>query len=487
MALRKDRLAWGEVIPRPLAFDRLLKGRSPVSESRLLHLPTELLELVLEQVPLDSLPPLALANSDCRQLARSRQFARLCLKWGKRIDQVIDQLETESKERKWGWGCTQKPALGPCIRHLIFTTSLDRQLVHRILLLFRDRTPLPHLEFLRWEDRNPLKPFFFESIMRSSIKHLRVHRAEAIWRPAGISQFLHRPPGSLQLKSLFLEMTTPWNPDLQNTLSFCTILLHLCSATLESLTWGNQMGASITTDGDPTPRFTSLRHLRIHRLNLADHTLIRELVHDDLISLDVDTHATTALDSSSGNVVKFQDFGSFLVLEGDSIPETPLQRLGDLLTLEHLHLSAGEQHGWRHTWPVDHFLLRENLQRLTALRRLAISRDTYPSGPGKGPEGYYLDKWAPPTHAREHEFDIDQRSEEQHRDRMVRNTSHYVELMPQLEWLYLGQIIMAVEDGGKGDEGKGGEKMVKPLLPHRNSCRIQLKEMFGWKGLLPPA
>ncbi|KAL8772282.1 MAG: hypothetical protein Q9209_002494 [Squamulea sp. 1 TL-2023] len=410
------------------------------------------------------------------------------------------------------------------------------------MLLLGDRTTLPHLEFLRWEDPNPLKPFFFESIMRSSIKHLRVHHAEVIWRLAGICQFLHWPPGPLSLESLYLEMTTPWNPDLQNTLSFCTILLHLCSPTLDSLTWGNQMGPPISTNGDWTPRFTSLRHLRIHRLNLADQTLLRELVHDKLVSLDVNTHATTALDSffrHRGEVPGLRVFvwnmeqihptesfifleanpqiyklampcpipssllegqilpllaRSFshltslsLVLEGDWISETSLQRLGDLLTLEQLHLSAGEQHGWRHTWLVDHFQIRESLQRLTALRRLAISRDTYPSGPGKGPEGYYLDKWAPSTNVREHKFDIEQRFEAEHRDRMVRHACHYVELMPRLKWLYLGQLVLAIQDGGEGYGGKCGEKMVKPLLPHRNSCRIQLKEMFGWKGLLPLA
>ncbi len=70
--------------------------------------------------------------------------------------------------------------------------------------------------------------------------------------------------------------------------------------------------------------------------------------------------------------------------------------------------------------------------------------------------------------------------EEEYRELLLQEADGYVEKMPQLEWIYLGQIPMAVELCLER-----GRKIARPLASKRNSCRTLLQEMFGWKGLLP--
>ncbi|KAL8676276.1 MAG: hypothetical protein Q9224_007301, partial [Gallowayella concinna] len=124
-SIRKDTFGKDIVPPQPLTFDRVSEGRLPVSDSRLLHLPTEILALVVEAIPQHSLASFALVNSDCRQLARSRQFASVLLDYGHHSWQLIQQLGREVKERVFHstHGRTKKPAIGPCIRRITVATS----------------------------------------------------------------------------------------------------------------------------------------------------------------------------------------------------------------------------------------------------------------------------------------------------------------------------------------------------------------------------
>ena len=70
--------------------------------------------------------------------------------------------------------------------------------------------------------------------------------------------------------------------------------------------------------------------------------------------------------------------------------------------------------------------------------------------------------------------------EEEHRQWIVGRANQYIEEMPQLEWLYFGQIPMVVEQCLAK-----GRKIPRPLTTERDSCWTLLREMFGWKGLLP--
>ena len=118
----KDDFGKETVPPLPLFFDRVSEGREPISGSRLFRLPQEILNVVVQSVPEVSLASFALANSDCRQLARSRQFASLHFDYSDQTLAIINQLQQEAVERSNNDGLTGKPALGPCIRRLTVAT-----------------------------------------------------------------------------------------------------------------------------------------------------------------------------------------------------------------------------------------------------------------------------------------------------------------------------------------------------------------------------
>src|SRR5437016_121963 len=91
---------WGKsmkdpVPPPPLAFDRVMEGRAPTSDSALFKLPVEILGHILEFVDPSSLSSLALVNRDCRQLARSRQFAAVHLDYSPSSVALIHFLVSE--------------------------------------------------------------------------------------------------------------------------------------------------------------------------------------------------------------------------------------------------------------------------------------------------------------------------------------------------------------------------------------------------------
>jgi hypothetical protein len=69
-----------------------------------------------------------------------------------------------------------------------------------------------------------------------------------------------------------------------------------------------------------------------------------------------------------------------LVWGADHIPPSSLQMLSRITALEQLHISAGCQIGWRHSWLISHRVLRESLEPLQKLRVLAIGRDSYNPG-----------------------------------------------------------------------------------------------------------
>ncbi|KAK2791042.1 hypothetical protein FQN53_007231 [Emmonsiellopsis sp. PD_33] len=111
--------------PLPLSLDRVRRGRASCSNSRLLRLPVELLSCILSHIPDASLASLALVNSDCRQLARSRQFASVCLNYSDASWSLVKPMLTESSDplRKHN---TPVSRLGACIRHLTVATSPTR-------------------------------------------------------------------------------------------------------------------------------------------------------------------------------------------------------------------------------------------------------------------------------------------------------------------------------------------------------------------------
>ncbi|RKF56323.1 hypothetical protein OnM2_082023 [Erysiphe neolycopersici] len=66
-----------------------------------------------------------------------------------------------------------------------------------------------------------------------------------------------------------------------------------------------------------------------------------------------------------------------LTWEGFQVPNSSLEALSKLPTLEALHLSSGCQIGWRNDWPVNHDAIKDGLKSLQRLKKIALTRDVY--------------------------------------------------------------------------------------------------------------
>ena len=564
----KDEYGKELVPPLPLLFDRISEGRKPVSTTRLLNVPMEVLALVVQKVPETSLASLALVNSDCRQLARSRQFASLHFDYSDRTLAIIDKLKEEATDRSNLGGLTGKSALGPCIRRLTVAThpgwikyrhnvelSEDfnalprRESSSRLIAayhalfdryytsiqdLLSNRSVLPHIELLDWEDTITLQPFFFDAIAQSTIQHLKIYRIR-VDKLFTIDMPTYQPSRSWPLRSLYLELMPAMSNLRLDVSCLCTSILRACAPTLQSLAWDTSSRNPINTNGlGACPPFPSLRHLRLAFLRFADVCYLNELVHDELNSLDVNTSSSSAsseffdrrgripalkifvwkasnlTESHSLAFLKanpqisklsipraapttlledrilpllaqsFTNLTSLsLVWDGLSISFQAMESITQITTLQQLHLSAGHQLGWRHDWLIDHGTMRRYLRHLPLLKKIAFSRDSYSNGITVTCERYYVDglrsikDLTNSNHTREI-------FEEDHRQSTLREADDYLDEMPQLEWLYFGQIPMDVKQSL--DRGR---RIARPLATERDSCWTLLQEMFGWKGLLP--
>ncbi|KID80808.1 hypothetical protein MGU_11754 [Metarhizium guizhouense ARSEF 977] len=69
--------------------------------------------------------------------------------------------------------------------------------------------------------------------------------------------------------------------------------------------------------------------------------------------------------------------GLSMVWDGTEIPESSLHLLAFLVSLKHLHISAGNQSGWRRNWEISHGSLCSVLSPLERLKSLLFTRDSY--------------------------------------------------------------------------------------------------------------
>ena len=566
----KDDYGKEAVPPLPLPFDRVNEGRAPTSSMLLFRMPLEIISLILSYVPTETLPALALVNRDCRQLARSRQFASIQLDYSKGAFDLIFVLLEESFQRFDNKGKTKTPSLGACIRRITMATNPDWityrhgiglddglmalsaeernqrranananffdayiPLIERILA---DPSIMPHLELLDWEDKVVLRRLFFDRLLTSNVKHLKLFRV-------GIEEaFVFGNPKVQQwpLRTLHLEMSASLNKigelDISPT---CARILLLCASTLESLTWissHNKAQFSFGDDmSDPIPRFLRLRILTLEVWHQMDLKMWNALVTDGLQILKADT------DADSSSVEFFQNCGtipsldtfvwrthkiaadhpldflranpqlkqlslewqappvflekqllpmlseSFTCLtslslrwDGTSIPLSALEAITSLKRLQKLHLSAGERFGWKHNWLIDHNSIRSHLEKLPRLQKLAFSRDSYavrPLGDIGYTEGsysrYYISQCLPDKYWRDNEEVREHRWEQIHRGMILGEAHQYMRVLPSLDWVYFGQLPMRVTYSAKKKK-----KIVETLSEERDDCWTFLREMF---------
>lgn len=158
--------------------------------------------------------------------------------------------------------------------------------------------------------------------------------------------------------------------------------------------------------------------------------------------------------------------------ESASISNRALTMISALKSVNRISLSAGKQFEWL----IDHQSMRQCLHKLPLLRKIAFSRDSYDKRiPGSQAGDYYLFFDLTEQELGElHNFQSPREAWEHiHRQSVLREADTYLEIMPQLEWLFFGQIPMSVSD-----DRKAGKKVAQ-ALSGRDDCSTLLRRMFG--------
>ncbi|RKK76741.1 hypothetical protein BFJ69_g6690 [Fusarium oxysporum] len=576
---------------RSLLLDTVMQGRPRASSCKLLQLPAEILADIVDLLSDDraSLESLALVNSDCQQLARCCQFAEVNFDYSLEAKQLASQLVEDKSSQ------LSKPGIGACIRRVTFASHPhhvahthrelyesfygdDAQSVaveQRQVLSDEAReeyvvaraaavvaiSSLPNLETLSWRDQFSLDKSFFERITRCSAQHIDLNR------PAIDDAWSLTPPltpSAWPLRSLKLDVSMAldkWKEiekkgatGTHHMTSFFSTLFHLCSPTLESLTWtyidlARDDGVLVSI-GESAVSFPRLRYLRLQIVEL-DSVAISSFLAAPLKSLDLDERVLknpSTFDceplrdledlivshpprkaSACRRIAKFisqhtglrrlylhetslglggipyldevilptlisSDFGNlrslYLAWGEAQIPEKSLRRIGRLVSLEQLSLSAGKSYGLQHHWLVDHDKLRHHLSPLQGLTNLALVCDTYPVPVPGLPSGFYYEFRIPGPEAREDakarpELDVDEDTgewvdmmqiwERVHRNRMLDQAEQYAAVFPKLEWMFCGQRPMGFI---KTPEGQCELRRAVPLTQGRDECRTYRQAMF---------
>lgn len=318
----KDEYGKDIVPPLPLSVDRVMENRPFMSTAPLLQLASEVLAIILSYVDSDSLGNLALVNSDCRQLARSRQFASVCFDYSDAAQDLISLLLEEKflRERSNNVLGGIGGAVGPCIRRLTVATNPgwvtcrhdieasqkfnalepsvrdDRlarasdafsEYIRRIESVLSSRATLPHLELLDWEDRVPLQRSFFNGLTTSNIQHLKLFRVSVNEEFEVI-----QPPVSHRWNLRTLNMDIHWVIRRlgEGVISpLCSSLLRSCSHSLETLIWNQCIEEPWTFGSDPAkvPRLEKLRNLRLGFPWFGDRRTVDALLAPYLSVLDL--------------------------------------------------------------------------------------------------------------------------------------------------------------------------------------------------------
>ncbi|RYO91984.1 hypothetical protein DL766_007174 [Monosporascus sp. MC13-8B] len=429
-----------------------MEGRPIASDSPLLNLPPEILGDIIDLIAdkKTTLAALALVNSDCRQLARSCQFADICFDYGRNSSQLLLRLSDEARTR---FGCavggniTRPLFIGPCIRRV---------------------TVSPYPEWVAY-----------------------VHNDlyESIWGDAA-DVFPREKRNQLSKKAFDCRS----NPIFRQALSTCQPFRDLETLVVPYL--GDQSATTALVVVDFISRHPYARKLSVSRgaPQFMDSRLFPLLSGgrwSNLASLSLAWDEPGIEETTRRNIA--------------TISTESLAAIGSIMSLEQLHLSAGEPAGWRHQWLVDHIVVRSNLRGLARLKKFAFSRDTYivPGGlSALDEEGYYERRLVTPAdrnkalewaalggagsirHMDEREGNNDNGPgltdheiwERAYRNRMIQEAERYAAVFQQLEWVYCGQWPMDIR---KEQTLSGINRFAVPLGKSKDSCRTLLGRMFA--------
>jgi hypothetical protein len=207
---------------RPLLLDAVMgsQERASRSSSRLLQMPAEILAEIVNLLgdSKSALANLALVNSDCRQLARTSQFAEVTFDYSARSKGLFAHLVKEA-----GTPVT-KPSISACVRRATFAAHPSRDFDDVLWAvdsptfseegiqtyiglrntLAHGISAMPNLEALIWIYPLALDTAFFQLITHSKARHVKLSKT-----------VVNGPPGSLEpplvpltwpIRSLDLEL-----------------------------------------------------------------------------------------------------------------------------------------------------------------------------------------------------------------------------------------------------------------------------------------
>ncbi|KAF8663997.1 hypothetical protein AX16_000848 [Volvariella volvacea WC 439] len=202
----------GLIYTSPLTYDRVNGGRHIQSKFPIFQLPIELFGCFFPYLDNKDLAALALVDRDCRQWARSMQFANVTLDYGPKSSEIFWQLKVETDEQRKFHSSSQIDSVPPvtissCIRRLIvlgppaiITKPYPRE---RLLcpdtafealfpcedaecrersyfrLLGRIVRQLPNLQVLDWNCSMVMEKGVLNDVLRSNIRHLRLNNIRA--------------------------------------------------------------------------------------------------------------------------------------------------------------------------------------------------------------------------------------------------------------------------------------------------------------------
>ena len=129
----------------PLSLNQVVGHGMSLSTSAIFRLPEEIIAEILVFVDDEFLSPMALVDRGFRQLARSRQFLRVCFDYSPAKLELLDRLVSEGIMRKenGGKGLSTAPSIGSCVRrfevtshhkwfHLVNNVGGHRRLTRRV-------------------------------------------------------------------------------------------------------------------------------------------------------------------------------------------------------------------------------------------------------------------------------------------------------------------------------------------------------------------
>lgn len=394
---------------------------------------------------------------------------------GRAIDDSSDDVWDDDKEKLQQW------------RASIGKISHTLNEVYKPNMLFAISS-LVHLESLEIEQAS-WNQSFLNNLTACTTKHLSLHHVE-------MTDIVPVMEASVVLPLETLDIHLRWDshfsydfdgPPLNASSSWNTIL-RLCSASLRTLTLSHR---AVDTTKEETIsfflQFPQLRQLDLTWESHLDQSALESLIFTSpylsTLAVNYGHQATRELLDRKGQIQSLEslvlhhsnpsinnsplDFlkqnpqlkafafhypGTSTLLErtlsllaafsqlktlsmtwsGVYIPDSSLNILASLSSLESLHLSSGFQAGWRHDWPIHHDTIISCLKPLRRLRRIAFTRDVY-SYIHQG----QLFEYNNYLQLRHEAWNL-------HHENMCAQALAYSKAFPDLEFIHVGEISFKV-------------------------------------------